>query len=346
MSFGIFYPVSATVFWIARCYFFALDASMYSDESYLILLISFLLIFLPCHHNLSLDSYLFSHLKQNWAPRWTSGILQLQVAIMFFFRGISLIQFDWLLRGEPFRHWATNAILHLQDSPHEFHPWARVCSLFDPTWDRITLTNSFCTECAHCRRFRLPVGGYSSKTLLSASDMDDYVIFLDDRSDHDFLYLGTKGHFDYFLSGLDLYPHLHHSLCSARFVFDSRIHLTGTYIDIFVTDYHSFVHLTLLGLFVKPTMIRKLFPTLFCASPPRLRRSPSMATCTMKEKVILGILAVFLVMQILLPLRGLWYPQGRPEWHGVGLRYAWRMHAFDKVGGLITIATPANIRLP
>ncbi len=101
---GLWYRLSATLFFLGFTYVFLLDQANYLNHFYLISLISFLMIFVPAHRAASLDAVRRPHLQAATAPAWSLWILRLQVGIAYFFGGVAKINGDWL-RGEPMRMW-------------------------------------------------------------------------------------------------------------------------------------------------------------------------------------------------------------------------------------------------
>jgi vitamin K-dependent gamma-carboxylase len=101
---GAFYRLSMTLFWIAFTYIFLLDQAQYLNHFYLISLISFLMIFVPCHRALSVDAWMRPLLRANVVPNWALWLLRGQMTIVYIYGGIAKINPDWL-RGEPMREW-------------------------------------------------------------------------------------------------------------------------------------------------------------------------------------------------------------------------------------------------
>ena len=151
ITFGILYPISSFIYFIIRLYIYLLDSSLYSDQQYLIILISFIIIFLPANGNISIDSYLFPKKRSNVMSKWCLFVLQFQQvrkflilknnlinkikkkknqSIVYFYFAISLCNLDWI-RGEPLRHW----IMHLISSKdtldiEKLFPFISVCFFF------------------------------------------------------------------------------------------------------------------------------------------------------------------------------------------------------------------------
>ncbi|MCZ6918335.1 MAG: HTTM domain-containing protein [Gemmatimonadetes bacterium] len=97
---GLMYRVSATLFFLGFAYVFLLDQAAYQNHNYLILLISFIMIFVPAHRGYSVDAYYNTHLSTNTAPAWTLWLLRFQIGVVYVYGGIAKISGDWL-HGEP-----------------------------------------------------------------------------------------------------------------------------------------------------------------------------------------------------------------------------------------------------
>ena len=109
IAIGFFCRLNAALFCLSYTYFFLLDEGRYVNHAYLICLFSFLLIFVPAHRALSVDSWLRPKIRSQIAPAWTLWLFRTQMAAVYFFAGIAKIAPDWL-RGEPMRTWLTHNI--------------------------------------------------------------------------------------------------------------------------------------------------------------------------------------------------------------------------------------------
>ena len=120
---GLWYRVSAVLFWLGFTYWFLLDQANYLNHFYLISLVSFLMIFVPAHRNASLDVVRKPELRVATVPAWTRWLLIAQLGIAYFFGGVAKINSDWL-QGEPMRSWLAGTT----DFPFIGHlftePWA------------------------------------------------------------------------------------------------------------------------------------------------------------------------------------------------------------------------------
>ena len=101
---GFYYRVAASLFFLGFTYVFLLDQARYLNHFYLIILFSFLLIFLPAARAFSIDARLNPSLRAETAPGWTLWLLRAQIGIAYFFGGVAKLNSDWL-RGEPMRMW-------------------------------------------------------------------------------------------------------------------------------------------------------------------------------------------------------------------------------------------------
>lgn len=101
---GLFYRISAALFFLCFTYVFLLDQTRYLNHFYLISLLSFLLIVLPAADNFSLDAVRRRSQRAAAAPLWTLYLLRFQLGIVYFFGGVAKLNGDWL-QGEPMRMW-------------------------------------------------------------------------------------------------------------------------------------------------------------------------------------------------------------------------------------------------
>ncbi len=101
---GLWYRISTALFFIGFTYMFLLEQARYLNHFYFICLISFLMIFIPAHHAVSIDARQNPTIHSWTAPAWALWILRSQVGVVYFYGGLAKINADWL-RGEPMRMW-------------------------------------------------------------------------------------------------------------------------------------------------------------------------------------------------------------------------------------------------
>ena len=104
IALGFLYRFSAACFFLMFTYLFLLEQARYLNHFYLVCLLYFLMVFLPAHRRFSLDALLRPGTASETVPAWSLWLLRFQVAVPMFFGGIAKLNSDWL-RGEPLRTW-------------------------------------------------------------------------------------------------------------------------------------------------------------------------------------------------------------------------------------------------
>ncbi|QHI36056.1 hypothetical protein IMCC3317_14090 [Kordia antarctica] len=107
IAIGFLYRISTILFFLGFSFIFLLDKTNYLNHFYLIILLSFIMIFLPANRAFSVDAYIFPKIKRDWVPSWTLWWLRIQLGIAYFFGGLAKINGDWL-QGEPMRKWLSS----------------------------------------------------------------------------------------------------------------------------------------------------------------------------------------------------------------------------------------------
>jgi vitamin K-dependent gamma-carboxylase len=101
---GFFYRLSMLLFWLCFSYMFLLEQTRYMNHFYLLMLISFVMIFIPVHTSASVDSKLFKDIKSETAPVWSLWLMRFMVGVPYFFGGVAKLNADWL-QGQPLKIW-------------------------------------------------------------------------------------------------------------------------------------------------------------------------------------------------------------------------------------------------
>ncbi len=101
---GAFYRIATVLFFFAFSYVFLLDQTQYLNHFYLVIIVSFLLCFVPAHRSLSVDAQLWPKLRSRTIPAWAVWLLVAQFEIMFLYAGFVKINPDWL-QLEPLGTW-------------------------------------------------------------------------------------------------------------------------------------------------------------------------------------------------------------------------------------------------
>lgn len=102
---GLFYRLAAVVFFCSFTYLELIDATNYLNHYYLVVLLAFLLVFLPANRQFSIDVWRRPSLKASKVPTWMIGILILQLTIVYTCAGIAKLNSDWLFRAMPLSIW-------------------------------------------------------------------------------------------------------------------------------------------------------------------------------------------------------------------------------------------------
>jgi hypothetical protein len=105
MMAGLFYRLAAPLVFLGLAYVFLLEQSVYLNHFYLVVLLGFLMTLVPAHHAASLDVSLGRVPRRSWTPAWSVHLLRFQLGVVYFFGGVAKLNYDWLVAGEPLRHW-------------------------------------------------------------------------------------------------------------------------------------------------------------------------------------------------------------------------------------------------
>jgi len=101
---GFKYRIATALFFVGFTYVFLLEQGDYLNHYYLVIIISFLMIFVPANRELSIDAWRNPKIKSDDAPAWSLWILRFQLSVVYFYGGLAKLNWDWL-NGEPMRIW-------------------------------------------------------------------------------------------------------------------------------------------------------------------------------------------------------------------------------------------------
>lgn len=101
---GALYRLTTALFFLGLTYVFLLDQTTYLNHIYLVCLVSFLMVVVPAHRSLSIDTWIWPNRASTTVPAWALWILRFQIAIPYTYGGIAKLNADWL-QGEPVRMW-------------------------------------------------------------------------------------------------------------------------------------------------------------------------------------------------------------------------------------------------
>lgn len=253
---GLFYRISAFLFFIGFTYIFLLDQTNYLNHFYLISLLSFMMIWISPHRSFSLDAIRNPEIRSDTVPVWMVGIMRFLVGVPYFFGGIAKINVDWL-QGEPMREWLANR-----------------------------------------------------------------------SADYSLGFLFTQEWFVYFIS----YGGLLFDLLVVPFLLIKRtrmlafltailFHLANS--QLFSIGIFPWFMIAATTIFFEPSWPRTFFKS-FPLYNQRIQQ-------TSYQKLTVGFLSLFVVVQLLLPFRHVLYP-GMVHWTEEGHRFSWHMKLRDKIG--------------
>lgn len=100
---GYQYRAATIVFFLSFTWFFLLEAAEYLNHFYLVVLIAFLMIFLPADRLWSVDSRRRGT-RSDHIPAWALWLVRFQIAVVYVGGGLAKLNPDWL-RGEPMKKW-------------------------------------------------------------------------------------------------------------------------------------------------------------------------------------------------------------------------------------------------
>ncbi|MEM9458777.1 MAG: HTTM domain-containing protein [Myxococcota bacterium] len=101
---GFLYRLGAWLLFVGHTYLFLLSATHYLNHAYLLSVIALLMAVVPVDRGLSLDVQRAPARRRGWTPAWAPWLLRIQLGIVYVYGGIAKINPDWLA-GEPIRGW-------------------------------------------------------------------------------------------------------------------------------------------------------------------------------------------------------------------------------------------------
>lgn len=99
------YRLGTILFFLSFTYAELIDATNYLNHYYLVVLLGFLLMFLPANSSFSLDVKRNPSLRKEKVPAWCIYVLIAQFTLVYTFAGIAKLNYDWLFRAMPLAVW-------------------------------------------------------------------------------------------------------------------------------------------------------------------------------------------------------------------------------------------------
>ena len=135
IAIGLYYRVSAFLFFLGYTYIFLVERTTYNNHFYLICLLSFMLILAPLHRSWSLDVLRGSVEHTDSQPVLWLWIFRLHMGIVYFYGGLAKLDPDWLsglatrkLLGEANRGTFLEPLIQYEFTSY-FYAWSGM--LFD-----------------------------------------------------------------------------------------------------------------------------------------------------------------------------------------------------------------------
>lgn len=105
IALGLFYRLSAVLFFLAFTYVELLDVANYLNHYYFVSLVALLLIFLPAHKMSALDIRFGKVEPREKGNHWYVNIIRFQLAAVYFYAGLAKLNSDWLFEALPLKIW-------------------------------------------------------------------------------------------------------------------------------------------------------------------------------------------------------------------------------------------------
>ena len=104
VAIGYKYRLSILLFFLSFTYIELMDKTTYLNHYYFVSVVSFMMLFLPCNAQFSMDAIARKR-SYKMVPNWTIDSLKLMLGIVYLSAGLTKINSDWLLRAMPLKLW-------------------------------------------------------------------------------------------------------------------------------------------------------------------------------------------------------------------------------------------------
>ena len=93
---GSFYRTAIIGFFVLWALTYFMQKSHYNNHYYLVMVVSFLMIWMPANRYLSLDASMNTRIKSDSVPRWNYLVFQILISCVYFFAAVAKITPGWL----------------------------------------------------------------------------------------------------------------------------------------------------------------------------------------------------------------------------------------------------------
>ncbi|MCA9507409.1 MAG: HTTM domain-containing protein [Myxococcales bacterium] len=101
---GIFYRFASITAALCISYIFLVDITNYLNHIYLVIIVSYMMIFIPAHKGWSLYALFNKRKSCSTTPGWAVWLLRFQIGIVYFYGAIAKMNVDWI-NGMPLYNW-------------------------------------------------------------------------------------------------------------------------------------------------------------------------------------------------------------------------------------------------
>jgi vitamin K-dependent gamma-carboxylase len=108
---GLFYHLATLTAALCISYIFLVDATNYLNHFYLVIVFSFMMLFIPAHKGWSLYALFNRKKSQSTVPGWAVWLLRIQLALVYFYAAIAKMNVDWI-NGMPLHDWIGSRAVH------------------------------------------------------------------------------------------------------------------------------------------------------------------------------------------------------------------------------------------
>lgn len=102
---GMFYRISAALFFLTFTYVELLDKTNYLNHYYFVSIVALLMAVLPAHRAWSVDVWRNPSMAVKSVPRYMVAAIRLQLGMVYWFAGFAKLNPDWLFEAMPLRIW-------------------------------------------------------------------------------------------------------------------------------------------------------------------------------------------------------------------------------------------------
>lgn len=105
ITIGLFYRAAIVIYFLCFTYVELIDKTTYLNHYYFISVMAFLMILVPASRYFSIDTIRQPKIAITRVPAWTINIFKLQLVLVYFFAGVSKLNYDWLIAAMPLKIW-------------------------------------------------------------------------------------------------------------------------------------------------------------------------------------------------------------------------------------------------